>query len=800
MRMKLLIIESPGKQKTIQKYIGSEWKVLATLGHIRGLVQNLEFITHDFEPKYEYLTTKLKAIKQIKDIAKDAEDVYIGSDKDYEGEQIALSVCLLLKLNPKTVKRITFTEVTEKSIKKAIENPGRINMNRVNTQQCRAMLDLLIGFTMSPLLWKYVAPSLSAGRCQTPALRLIVERENEITNFKASLSWRLKSMWKSVTGYSFSGVLEDELEDEDSAINYMENIHNITDATIISKEIGNWCEKSPLPLITSTLQQQASALYTINPKETMRIAQRLYEAGHITYMRTDKAIISDDAKNEAIKWVIEEYGDDYVNNESNINQNKKTKKADKTEKKIIESNAQEAHEAIRPTNICNVTIEGEWSVYDKKIYKLIWQRTVQSVMSSVRGETCKIRVQIDGDDDFNWLSECKRTLFDGWRRIGKVEKLDDETDDEIDDTKDDNWINMMNNNIGDKIKWDSIKAEPKETRNSSRFTEATLVRELEKFGIGRPSTYASLIYVIQEKNYVELKTIPSKEVDVKEYNLKPNAWPVEIKEFKKKTAHEKDKLVPTELGRSVLSFMLKHFDDLFDYRFTSYMEKRLDKIAEGEEEWKQTVKDMWFSYKERYEKLYVRKNIENSSENTISNNNPKIKEFSDGLKAVMSKKGPLLLIEGEKKTDTQFLGWPTNISFEEMTEEIAKQFVETVKNKSTGEEIGEWNGIKILKKSGKFGEYLQCNDICIPYQVEELDKTIERLEAKKNGSNTIIKQFKDYVVRIGQYGPYIMKTSLKRPNFISIPKDINVSELGEKDIDALYRAGLESKRKWNNKK
>ena len=749
--MKLLIIESPGKQKTIQKYLGSEWKVAASLGHIRGLEQNLNFLKNDFEPSYEFIKEKAKAIKELKEVSKGC-DIYLGADRDYEGEQIAYSVCLLLKLNPTTAKRVTFTEITEKAIKKAIENPGTIDMNRVNTQKTRAILDMMIGFTMSPLLWKYVAPSLSAGRCQTPALRLVVEREDNIHNFKTSSSWQLRIHWiKNVT---FVGHMEDELEDEESALHYMEMVNTQSYGTILSNDIKPWSEKAPDPLITSTLQQQASAMFHINPKETMRIAQQLYEAGHITYMRTDKAVMSEDATKEAIQWIQDNYGEEFI----------------QAERKVCEKkgNVQEAHEAIRPTHM-DVTSVG----IHEKIYGLIWQRAIQSVMASAKGETCTVRIQID--DEFKWSSKWKRTTFEGWKRAGNVAKIDDEEEEEFTD-----WNNAVELEVGEKVEWVDMKASPKETKAQGRYTEATLVRELEKFGIGRPSTFASLLSTIQEKNYVKMRNIEAKEVVIKEYNVTPSMWPPKEIEIKKKIGAEKNKLVPTELGRSVLQFIIQHFDDLFNYKFTSQMEKRLDKVAEGDD-WKQVLRDMWDSYKERYEELKVKKGANGT-------NGPKVKEFQ-GIKAVQTKKGPLLLIEG---INTEFLGWPSGVTFEDMTEEIALQF------KATTREIGTWNDVPIIKKKGKFGEYLQCGDVSITYQEEELEKTIERFNAKKDAKKDA-KQFKEYEIRTGQYGPYIMKTTLKKPQFVSVPKGINIDTLTEKDVEALYKAGI-TKKSYKNRK
>ncbi len=816
----LVIVESPAKCQKIQGFLGPGWKVIASMGHIRALEENLDAIglDRDFDAKYQFIKEKAKAIKQIKEAAATATTIYLASDDDREGENISYSICLLLKLNPKTNPRAVFHEITKKAVTTAIENPRTLDMNRVNAQQSRAILDMMIGFTMSPLLWRYVAPSLSAGRCQTPALRLVVEREEQIQNFKASSSWQLSANWTTQgglkEGFKFPSKMDDELEDEESAVNYMENIHQTADGTIISNDIRPWSEKAPDPLITSTLQQQASALFSINPKNTMKIAQRLYEAGHITYMRTDQAVLSEEAKADARKWVTDVYGQEYIctpdTKTEEIKEEKKGRKKpkvadflEKSPQKEGEVKTQDAHEAIRPTHMEVTTLpDGDWTPYDKKIYSLIWQRAIQSVMAPAKGETCKVKIKINESSDQSggegeawvplWSAQWKRTTFEGWKRAGKVAHIDDSESDQ-EDLKESEWDNVTALNPGDKVKWTDMKAEPKETKAQGRYTEATLVRELEKFGIGRPSTFASLIATIQDKNYVETKDIPAKEVKVKEYTLKPYIWPANEKEFKKKVGAEKNKLVPTDLGRSVLTFMLKHFNDLFDYGFTSQMEKRLDQVAEGKENWKQVLRDMWASYKDRYEDLSAKQGLKGEP-------NSKVKEFSNALKAVQTKKGPLLLIEAEKKEDTQFLGWPTGTTFEEMTEEKALQFKEEITKKKAGLNLGEWNGQPIVKKSGKFGEYLQCGEVSIPYQEEELTKTIERLEAKQNSGTGILKQFKEYVIKTGQYGPYIMKTSLKKPQFVSLPKGLDPANLTEKEVEALYKSGLDSKKKWKSNK
>lgn len=786
---KLLIIESPGKQATIKKYLGADWTVLASLGHIRGLEHNLDFLTRDFEPAYEWIAQKASAIKQLKDAAKHATEIYLAADKDMEGEQIAYSVCLLLKLNPRTAKRITFTEITQKAILHAIAHPGIIDMNRVHTQQCRALLDLLIGFTMSPLLWKHVAPSLSAGRCQTPAIRLVVDREDEITSFRPSSGWRIKGLWTPTHSVgTFAALMTDELEDEESAVNYLENIHTVPTATVTRTTVKPYTESAPLPLITSTLQQQASALYHLNPKATMKIAQRLYEAGHITYMRTDKAVLSEDAQQEAMEWVRTHYGEPYVGNLFE----KKKKSAKKDEVKT-----QEAHEAIRPTHMDLTELdekEDGWSSVDRKVYRLIWQRTIQSVMSSMKGEIATLSFQFQ-DDDCMWSAHAKQTVFEGWKRAGTVASIDSE--DEADEKEsNDEWKTIESIKEGDSLTWTSLSAHPVETKPKPRYTEATLVRALETYGIGRPSTFASLLSVIQEKGYIESRDIPAKEMVLREYQLNPQQWPPTENNKKKKMGGEKAKLVPTDLGRSVLRFMLEHFNDLFDYGFTAQMEKRLDAISEGKEVWKSVLKDMWESYKDRYETLGSQQaNAQNPKESM------KRREWGEGLVSVQTKKGPLLLIESPSRP-TEFLGWPNGVAFQDMTREMALAFKEEQRKKKEPSILGEWDNVPISKKSGKFGEYLQCGEISIPYQEgESLEQTLERLKAKKmtkeQGQG---KTFKDYVVRIGQYGPYIMKTTLKTPQFVSLPKGVNLDTLTQKEVESFYKTGLEAKKSWKKNK
>jgi len=467
--------------------------------------------------------------------------------------------------------------------------------------------------------------------------------------------------------------------------------------------------------------------------------------------------------------------------------------APKAQSEATPLKGQEAHEAIRPTHVEQVEIEGD--PYEKKLYKLIWQRAVQSVMSAAKGEIARVQVQVK-DDEFLWTSTEKRTIFDGWKRAGAIKNIDlnDEKEDTTHTHTQSQWKYVSSLEVGDEVKWTHMTAEPKETKAQGRFTEATLVRELEHHGMGRPSTFASLLSTIQERGYVEQKDIPGTNVLLTEYSICPAQWPATKTQTKKKVGAEKNKLVPTELGRSVLRFLLQHFDDLFAYGFTATVEAQLDHVAQGLTPWKQVLQDMWSLYKERYQTL-------SSTSVTIATN--KVKEFAipnKGLiKAVQSKKGPLLLSEGKTKEDTVFYGWPSGIAFEDMTADIAATFIQLKQSEKEGSIIGEYEGESIVKKTGKFGTYIQCGTVSIPYQEEAVEKIIEKLAAKKEVKQGEV-TFKEYVIRTGQYGPYIMKTSLKKPQFVSLPKGVNPTTLTEKEVEALYKLGLEAKKSWKKEK
>ena len=759
--MNLAVVESPSKCKKIAGYLGPSWRVIATFGHLRSLEESLDAIglENNFELKYNFIKEKKKAIAQIIDAASKAVEIYLCADDDREGEAIAYSVACLLKRDPLSFPRAVFREITEKAVKYAIANPRKIDMNRVFAQQARSVLDMMVGFTISPLLWKYVARGLSAGRCQTPALRLISEREKEIQTHVSNSSWCLKGTMSPL------GVvtMEDELEDQESVLNYLENIHMCDTATVSSITETPWTASPPLPLITSTLQQEASALHSLPPKETMRIAQSLYEAGHITYMRTDSHVISEEAIKEGQQWILEKHGKAYVGGGEKGKQKAKGN-----------VNAQEAHEAIRPTHMKMEELpkEEDWNVKDKKIYSLIWRRAIQSLMASAKGITHKTHVMINGDEnEFKWVSSVRKCKVQGWQILGKPAELD-----EVD--KEEEGI-QTDVKIGDVLRWSNIQVFPKRSKAPPRYTESTLIRELEKKGIGRPSTFASLIEILFDKEYVEKKDIPGVQITNLKYTLIPKEWPATHVTEPCIIGKESQKLVPTILGESVIQFCIREFPQLFAYDFTSSMEKGLDNVSDGSYEWKQVCNDTWTSYKDTYLRLKDVKSLPTHSE--------KVREFSNGLKAVLSKKGPLLVQE-RSDADPIFYSFPEGQEFGSISEESAREWIKKLKDDT---HFGEWKGIPVYKKTGPYGLYIEYSGKRIPYvDGESLATVIAKLESKVQQ----VKRVGQFVFSVGQYGPYMYKDGLKQKVFVSIPTSINVSALDVTSASALYKKLLEEKK------
>lgn len=697
--MNLVIVESPAKCSKIQGFLGTGWKVLASMGHIRKLVEDLKalHIEKGFEPEFEFMTDKSKTIKSLRDASKEATKVFLASDDDREGEMISYSVALALKLDVKTNPRIIFHEITKEAVLKSIKNPRTINMKRVSAQQGRAVLDLLIGFTISPLLWS-IRKGLSAGRCQTPALRIIVERENEINNHVNTSSFIIRGLWEK----SFTGQMIEHLESEEDAQNYLENIHDLPTATIKSSVTKPTTFQPPLPLITSTLQQEASALYGSNPKVTMKVAQKLYEAGLITYMRTDSTLMSEEAKSEARKQVESKYGQEYVSHTS----------------KATLSNG--AHECIRPTKFTTEVIGGDFGPLDIKIYNLIYKRAIQSIMSPAKGEERRIHWVIDRDpNEFIHEGVWRRTTFQGWKIVGQSETDLDEKEEEQEEA----WVTSEKLAVDKKIQWSTISAEQKHTSLPSRYNEATLVRELEKKGIGRPSTYASLVASIIDKEYVKIDNITLKPVTSVKLIVEPNILPCKRSEEKGSKKEDKKKLLPTDLGKEVYTFCVREFSNLFDYQFTKEMELKLDEVENGSLEWKTVCSDTWNSYKDKYTLL-------KSTKKPVSQEDDIIGHHED--KPLVKKKGPYgYYVQYDGK----------NIKFEDndTVESLIKKL--SGKNSSSIYTLGDYEF-----KTGPYGKYMIKKGLKKPIFVSipsELDVKLLTLEAASRIYETGVKHKKN---------------------------------------------------------
>ena len=765
----LLIVESPAKCSKIQGFLGPGWRVIATMGHIRCLEEDLGAVglDRDFEPRFQFMKEKAKAIAQIKEAAAKATTIYLASDDDREGEAISYSVAVLLKLNPATTPRAVFREITATAVKAAVAAPRRLDMNRVWAQQARAVLDMMVGFTISPLLWKYVGPALSAGRCQTPALRLLVDQETEIKKFKVATAWKIKGDW------GFEAIMTEDLEDEESAKNYLENIHADAAAAVTEATTKPTTEQPPKALITSTLQQEASATMSLPPKRTMQIAQRLYEAGHITYMRTDCVTLSVEARTAAEGWVRTTFGEEYI-----------ATARPKARTQAVA--AQEAHEPIRPTHfeIVDLPADDDWSAQDRKVYKLIWNRAVQSVMAAARGEQRVVEFVAAGDPgEFVWRAVWKRQLFPGWRRIGAAATNLDEQDDVVVDQN--NWETAVALVPGTPLAWKTLEAWPQDSKAGARYTEATLVRELERKGIGRPSTFAALVGTVLDKGYAEKRDTPAREVTISRLRLeRPGQWPPLVQKEVKKVGAEKQKLAPTALGLSVLEFCVREFNTLFEYEFTRGMESRLDVIAEGGEPWKALCRDTWNSYKDKYTVL-------KSGQSTAANP-ARERLFPGGIKAVQSKKGPLLLKEIQKGEAT-FYGWPEGISFQAITDAEVAAFVAT--KTQTGGAIGTHDGQPIVKKSGPFGTYAECAGVKVPWTAEDTEETLAaKLTAKSQGCLHTLGAFE---FRTGPYGVFMFKKDLvgKARKFVSVPSGVDPKVLTQEAAIKIYQTGLQSKAK-----
>jgi DNA topoisomerase-1 len=754
----LLIVESPAKSKTIEKILGSDYIVLSSFGHIRNLDKNglgIE-IENNYRPIYKKLTDRSKQIKSIEETIKKVDRVLLASDEDREGEAIAWHCAIVFKLNLNDLNRICFHEITENALKNAVNNPRKIDMAMVNSQQARRVLDRLVGFKLSPLLWKYIAPKLSAGRVQSSALKILVDQETEIGKFNE------KKFIKTIGLFSkkISANLDTKFEKGDDALLFLNDCQK---AEFMIKSIDKKkVEKTPPPpYITSTIQQDIGSRFGIGSKQIMSILQKLYEAGLITYHRTDSTNLSSHIQDEIKKYILGEYGKDYL-------------KIRNFKSKI--KCAQEAHEAIRPTYINKKEIDGDFNDIEKKIYDIIWKRTVASQMSVCVSEVFTVSISISGRKEM-FISNCEKIIFDGYKKVYDEIIKDD------DNSEKDEPIGFIVDDIKEKdiLKYIKITSSEKYQNPPGRYNESSLIKKLEKSGIGRPSTYASIMETIVERKYVEKKNIIGIKKDVKSYILEKDT--IKTNDDKNVFGAEKKKLVPTDLGLAVNKFLESHFNNILDSNFTSGLEEKLDDIANNKNEWLTVVDQFYKGFEPNILKL-------NDKEMITNNNNDKKRlvgtdENGSNVYAYIARYGPVFQV-GEGKS-AKYVKIDSNYSVDKVTMD---DFLILSKYPRI---IGQYEGSDIILKKGMYGIYLSYNGknfkILEDYDENiDIESAIKCINGNVNDTKTeankgLIKKIDKYDIKNGPYGHYI----LYNKKFFSIPKTYDIDVLSKADCDVIIK-------------
>lgn len=748
----LVIVESPAKAKTIEKFLGEQYTVKSSFGHIRDLAKkNLGIDTlNDFEPEYIISDEKKKVVAELKAAVKKAKTVWLASDEDREGEAIAWHLQQTLNLNPETTKRIVFHEITKNAILQAIENPRGIDMNLVMAQQARRVLDRLVGFELSPILWKKIKPSLSAGRVQSVALRLIVDREREIMNFKAQPYFKVEGFFHpegTPARTKIKGSVSHRLTSMNEAQQLLEACSQASFQ--ISRIDKKETSRTPAPpFTTSSLQQEAARKFGFSVSQTMSLAQRLYESGLITYMRTDSTNLSQLAINSAKACIIEQFGEAY----SNPRQYKTHSKG-----------AQEAHEAIRPTYIEQENIEG--TVAERKLYSLIWKRTVASQMADARLEKTTLTLSSEGvREDF--ISQAQQVLFDGFLKL-YIESNDDETDNDEEDTL------LPPLSLHQEMKALEIQATERYTLHPLRYTEASLVKKMEELGIGRPSTYAPTISTLGQRGYILKDDRKGEEHTITQLVLKNGVITSQTRQ--ETFGSEKGKLCPENIGIVVTDFLAFHFPDILDYGFTAHVEESFDAIAAGKQEWVPTIRLFYGPFHKLVEDT-TQEAAPTKAERVLGTDPKTGKEVIVRI----GRFGPLVQIGTNDDPDKKFASLAKGQLIESISLEEALQLFELPR------QLGEWNGMAISASKGRFGPYVKYGTSFVslgkkydPYTVT-LDEAITLIQehAEKNAKKEIL-NFEEAGIQVlnGRYGPYIKqgKNNYKIPKGTS-PETLTLSD------------------------
>ncbi|MDO7138658.1 type I DNA topoisomerase [Algibacter lectus] len=757
MAKNLVIVESPAKAKTIEKFLGKDFKVESSFGHISDLPSK-ELgvdVEGDFNPKYEVSTDKKSVVKKLKDLAKKAEMVWLASDEDREGEAIAWHLAETLKLDKEKTKRIVFHEITKSAILKAIENPRGIDYDLVDAQQARRVLDRIVGYELSPVLWRKVKGGLSAGRVQSVSVRLIVEKERDIQGFSPVASYRIDAEFSNEDGQSFKAKLPKNFSTKEEAQKFLEK--NAQADFKVADLQQKPAKKSPAaPFTTSTLQQEASRKLYFSVSKTMTMAQRLYEAGLITYMRTDSVNLSDEAKKGAEAEIRNAYGDKYSKSRNYKGKSK---------------GAQEAHEAIRPTNFAVHSVDID---YDQaRLYDLIWKRSIASQMSEAELERTNVKISASTHKE-TFTANGEVITFDGFLKV-YLEGTDDEDLDEQD-----GMLPAMKTN--ETLLNSYITATERYTRPPARYTEASLVKKLEELGIGRPSTYAPTISTIQNRNYVEKGTIDGEERNYSQLKLQDGT--VNDVTLSEKVGSDKGKLVPTDIGMIVTDFLVNHFESILDYSFTAKVEADFDEIAEGKEDWKKMMRSFYDNFHPIVED--VKENADRESGERILGEDPKT---GKRVSVRLGKFGPMVqlgTVDDEEKP--QFASLSPDQQLNSITFEEAMDLFQLPKN------LGNFEDEEVVVNNGRFGPYVKFGDayVSLPKGTDplsvELDDAIVLIKEKQKADAPIY-MYKDLPVQKGKgrFGPYIKWNNL----FINVNKKYDWDNLTDDEIVELIEVKIQ---------
>ena len=743
----LVIVESPAKAKKIQEYVGNDYIIKSSFGHLtnlkgKGLGVDIE---DNFKPVFE--VTKAKQLKELKECQKKCDNVILASDNDREGEAISWHIANLLKLNMNDNNRIIFNEITKSAIMSAINNPVKVNLSLVNSQKTRQVLDYLVGFKVSPILWKHIQPNLSAGRVQSVATKLVIDNHNEITKFVKNKYFRTIGNFSN----NITAKLNKDFEDDNDVLKFLNDNMN-SEYTIVAIDKTTSEKKPPPPFITVTLQSEVGRRFNLDAKKIMSILQKLYEAGLITYHRTDSTNLSDKIKIDIKKYILDNFPDKYLKLRNYITKSK---------------TAQEAHEAIRPTNINKKTLDDDYNNLEKKVYELVWRRTLASQMASLITDIYTMTIKISNRKEL-FIARAEKIIFDGYRIIYNEKFKDNDYDSDKEEVINELFSDVK---IGDKLKYKDIISTEKLKKPKPRYNESTLIKKMESLNIGRPSTYASIMTTIQDRGYVKKDTVKGTKYINKIYKLKGNK--VEESNGELLVGNEKNKLFPTEIGKLTTNFLEENFGNIMDYNFTSIVENNLDKICNGDLTKDDVIKNFYNNIEPTLEKLKSEKAVKKTKDKRF------LGELNDkNIYAYISKFGGCILIGEDTDEDKKYFSIEGKFDVDTVTLDDLKDLMVYPKN------IGKYKDNDVIIKNGRYGYYVNYNNKNYKFKEgldEHLDlsQAIECIDIKDNKPDVV--KVGKYEIIIGKFGPYF-KHGKKN---ISIPKKMDINDIKIEDIQKL---------------